>query len=530
MAGIVQVTSSLTNIYSEDILQSQQIRWRNLFKRFKIEYGHLPSFVSRSPGRVNIIGEHIDYSLYGVLPMAITADVLLAVSTSTLTNKNGCHQIRISNIQSEKFQPHLFEISNDTVVIDSTIHEWTNYFKAGLRGAIEILRKKHGSNFKPASMEIIVDGSIPVGSGLSSSAALVSASALAVMFANGEDSINKIAFAELVITSERAVGVNSGGMDQSASILSLRDSALYVSFVPELTTKAVKFPKSDPEFTFLIAQSFVQSNKHVTGPVCYNLRVVECSMAAAFLNSQLNKKDGKYITLPQDSSPLGISLRSFQQAYFSGSSLSFEDQLSELVNLTKRTLTEERGYTQEEIAKALDCSVSELKERFMSNFPVCAERFLLRQRAIHVFTEARRTIEFLSLIENQKSNLDTSNDFLTESFNQKLGDLMNASQDSCRDNYECSCPEINDLCEIARRAGSYGSRLTGAGWGGCTVHLVPNNKLQAVSTAWEDFYYRRRELTPEEKINAVITSKPGYGSAVFVLEESDLTWMNRDGE
>ena len=70
---------------------------------------------------------------------------------------------------------------------------------------------KNGPNFKPKSMKILVDGTVPTGGGLSSSAAFVTASALAVMVANGEQTVDKTKLTELAIVSERAVGVNSGG-------------------------------------------------------------------------------------------------------------------------------------------------------------------------------------------------------------------------------------------------------------------------------------------------------------------------------
>ncbi|KAF4621511.1 hypothetical protein G7Y89_g14562 [Cudoniella acicularis] len=514
--GPVPVAKSLKDIYTEDALATQTGRWEILLKQFKANYGHSPQFVSRSPGRVNIIGEHIDYSLYSVLPMAITADVLLAVSVVENTQApSNSYKIRVSNVQSSKFPSHEFDIPYDTVDIDATVHEWTNYFKSGLRGALELLRKKRGADYKPVSMEILMDGTVPAGGGLSSSAAFVSASALAVMYANGEKAVDKTELTELAIVSERAVGVNSGGMDQAASVLSLRGSALFVSFVPALTAKSIQFPKTSPELSFVIAQSFVQSDKHVTGPVCYNLRVVECSLAAAYLHAAISKSS---TPLPVDSGPLGISLHGLQDTLFKFSDKSVEEQLNELISLTKTTLTKEEGYSREEIAKVLGITVEELNKRFTSTFPVRAEHFKLRQRALHVYSEALRVLQFMSLLENPASHLDADSRTSNETFNKKLGDLMNATQDSCRDIYECSCPELDKLCEIARKAGSYGSRLTGAGWGGCTVHLVPADKVEAVREAWEREYYSKMELSDEQKEGAVVVSKPGSGSAVLVVE------------
>lgn len=537
MAGTVPFARSLDQIYTADALPAQAKRWNNLLAQFQSTYNQPAQFVARSPGRVNIIGEHIDYSLYSVLPMAITADALLAVSTGVdpAAVKPGTYRIEIANVQSARFPAHSFDIPFDAVDIDATVHEWTNYFKSGLRGALELLRRKHGAAYRPASMRILMDGTVPAGGGLSSSAAFTSTSALAVMVANGEGAVDKTELTELAIVSERAVGVNSGGMDQSASVFSERGSALFVSFTPRLAARPVSFPRTRPELCFLIAQSFVAADKHVTGPVHYNLRVVECSLAAAYLHAALNPAAGP--PLPADSSPLGVSLRGFHDAYFAAHpdaaarAPSAEDQLRALVALADRTLSRAEGYTREEAAARLGVSVADLEARFTSRFPVRAERFRLRQRALHVFREALRVLEFMALLEEDPSagagagagaDSDDPDGGATTAYNERLGALLNDTQDSCREDYECSCPEIDELCRVARAAGSYGSRLTGAGWGGCSVHLVPADRVAAVREAWDREYYSKRELTDEQREAAVVESRPGGGSAVYVVAEGTL--------
>ncbi|KAG4222334.1 hypothetical protein PC116_g29192 [Phytophthora cactorum] len=295
-------------------------------------------------------------------------------------------------------------------------------------------------------MQVLMDGTVPAGGGLSSSAAFVSASALAVMIANGERDVDKKALTEVAIVSERAVGVNSGGM------------------------------------------------------------------AAAYLNAKLCPKGTE---LPKDAGPLGVSIRGFHQNYFKDSAKSMPEQLTELIELTKSTLTQEQGYTLEEVASGIGISVDEVKARFMSSFPVRGEYFKLRQRALHVFTEALRVLKFLALLEDPAQAPDSEH---TVEYNKKLGKLLNETQDSCRDVYECSCPEIDELCKIAREAGSYGSRLTGAGWGGCSVHLVPADKIDDIKKALVDKYYSKRNLSEKDLEEAIVVSRPMNGSAVFKLK------------
>ncbi|KAF2828693.1 galactokinase [Ophiobolus disseminans] len=515
----VPTATSLKDIYPEEALPVETKRWESLLAKFKDLYGKQAEYVARSPGRVNIIGEHIDYSLYEVLPMAITADFIMAVAVRPSEEKP---RIRIANLNSQKFPTREFDIPDGEIPIDASEHEWTNYFKSGLKGVSELLQKKRGK-FTSVGMDIVCDGTVPSGGGLSSSASVVCTSSLAVLAANGEQNVDKKELCELAIVSERAVGVNSGGMDQAASVFSLRGTALYVSFKPSLKCENIEFPHTDPELTFVTAQSFIAADKHVTAPVCYNLRVVECTLAAVFLAKAFGLKK----ELPTDSSPLGVSLRGFHDTYFEEkesvsdntkvSVSEFETQLTKLIQHTENYLPQEEGYSRGAISDLLGISEDELNKRYMSKFPVRADKFMLRQRALHVFTEALRVIKFRSLLSSPPS----SGKELIES----LGALMNTTQISCREIYDCSCPELDELCDLARAAGAAGSRLTGAGWGGCSVHLVPKDKVEAVKKAWEEKYYRKRfpDINEEKLAQAVVVSKPGSGSVLFKVTGEKLS-------
>ncbi|KAL1958263.1 hypothetical protein VTO42DRAFT_4771 [Malbranchea cinnamomea] len=513
---LVPQTQSIADVYSTDSSSSatpgEQARWNALITEFKTLYGHLPDFVARSPGRVNIIGEHIDYSLYDVLPTALRVDVLIAVKVVPTVGQESVVKLANSN---PKFPATQFTVPNDRDVdIDATKHDWDNYFKAGLRVALKFLRERapSGSPFVPASIEALVNGNVPPGGGVSSSAALVCASALAVVKANGHD-ITKQDLQDMAIVSERAVGVYSGGMDQAASIFSRRGYLLYTRFFPSFHVEHVPIPKPEVDITFLVAQSFITSNKAVTAPKHYNLRVAECTLAAVTLAKHHN------VVLQKDNSSLGYSLRNFHEELMRKEGRlqdPLEYQLDSVIQATSEFFTKEEGYTREEIAQMLSLTVPELEQKFLSAFPVQAERFLLRQRALHCFKEARRVLDF-------KACLTKSKDRLSEHDIQYLGQLLNESQTSCRYQYDCTCPEVDEICEIALRAGSYGSRVTGAGWGGSTVHMIPQARVEAVTEALKREYYAKRfpDLSEEKLKDAMVISKPSNGS--FVITGAAIT-------
>lgn len=203
----VPFATNLVDVYPEEYLEKIRPRWAHLLHSFQQRYDHKPDLVARSPGRVNLIGEHIDYSLYDVMPMAVHVDSLVAVRAlpSSIEDTAILH---IYNVHDQRFPGQEIRAEGE-ITIDASKHLWTNYFLAGLSGSIKLLRERI-PGFRPASLQVLVDGNVPAGGGLSSSAAFVCASSLAVMKAHKYDVSQEDLF-ELAIVSERLVGVNSGG-------------------------------------------------------------------------------------------------------------------------------------------------------------------------------------------------------------------------------------------------------------------------------------------------------------------------------
>ncbi|NXW52040.1 GALK2 kinase, partial [Nyctiprogne leucopyga] len=93
---------------------------------------------------------------------------------------------------------------------------------------------------------------------------------------------------------------------------------------------------------------------------------------------------------------------------------------------------------------------------------------------------------------------------------------MNQSYISCREMYECSCPELDRLVDICLQFGAVGSRLTGAGWGGCTVSMVPTDKLDTFLKDVKNAYYQTDSQRLALGKNSLFATKPGRGALVFV--------------
>ena len=198
-----------------------QIRYGDLALAFKNKFGTDPTFFVRAPGRVNLIGEHIDYHGYSVLPMALHQDVVIAVAPAA-----GASSVSVANTQAT-FAPAQIPLNPAAPIDTSAGVQWHQYVHCGFKGAVEL--KKH----EPTGLSLLVDGTVPTGAGVSSSSALTVASFLAVAHAYGTDaSATRAQIAEAARHCETYIGMMSGGMDQAISCLAEAGSAARIDFEP----------------------------------------------------------------------------------------------------------------------------------------------------------------------------------------------------------------------------------------------------------------------------------------------------------
>jgi len=143
-----------------------------------------------------------------------------------------------------------------------------------------------------------------------------------------------------------------------------------------------------------------------------------------------------------------------------------------MIQLAKESFSSQSEYTPQKISKEFSVEdpfdlvgdvphISEVKNRNAS--------FELYKRAFHVLTEAKRVLDYRDLCNDE--TVPEAEKVV------KLGRLMTESHLSCAINYECSSPQLDELTKLARESGALGSRLTGAGWGGCCVSLVKKDDL-----------------------------------------------------
>ncbi|KAI4522171.1 Galactokinase [Schizophyllum commune Loenen D] len=515
----IPIYTRLSELYDNlGTAASHAPRWNNLIDEFEKRFGGKPKYIARAPGRVNLIGEHIDYALFGVQPMAVESDILIACAPS----KAGSVQLEPGHVVAQnlakKYGPQAFApllqsdklaASEDAVRawkldIDTKELHWESYVKAGYYGVLNEYFAS-SSSAPPVPVDLLVTGSVPAG-----------ASTLAFLSVNGKldepetTRLTKGALVGMAMQNEQRVGVNSGGMDQAASVISTPSAALYITFYPKLAADPTPLPAGA---VFVIANSLVVSDKAVTAKFNYNLRVVETLAGARALARALNLPVGpkEKITLRE---VVGRLVKEDKEKPMSDSEL--RDVLvrmdKEIEVLKPKNVPEgELGVTLEEMIELTGLSKEEFQDVYLSWVEVEATRFQLYKRAKHVFSEALRVLQF------RDTCLQSPPDVFA-----KLGALMNESQKSCAEDYNCSCKELDTLTSVAREAGAWGSRLTGAGWGGCSVSLVSEDKVESFIEQVKAKYEPYKALSEDQLKDAIFATKPSSGACgAHIFSPSD---------
>ena len=315
----------------------------------------------RAPGRANLIGEYTDVNEGWVLPVALELATVLA-------GRAGGDVVRLRSLDL----PDEGTVEIDLATGRGPSEGWGRYATA----VVEVLREQGRA---VRGFDGVLASDVPIGAGLSSSAALEVAVALAVL----DEPVDPLALAQLCQRAENVgVGVQSGLMDQLASTGSKAGTALLLD-CRELTTDHVPLPEG---LGVLVVDSAVSRDLSSSA---YNERRAQCEQAAA-----------------------DLGVRSLRDATLDG--------------------LEERWSTMDEV---------------------------VRRRARHVLTENARVLELA--------------DVLRSGDRAPLGGLLAASHDSLAADFEVSTPELDQLVAAAvATPGVVGSRMTGAGFGGCTVSLV----------------------------------------------------------
>jgi galactokinase len=365
---------------------------------FRNAFVAAPEGAVRAPGRVNLIGEHTDYNHGFCLPMAIQRDVRIA------WRRRSDGRVRVISLE----QQGMVEFALATPIPHAKAKEerWADYVK----GCAQILQD---AGQRLVGCDLAITGDVPLGSGLSSSAALEVASMLAFLAASG-DAMAKEEIAKLAQKAENTyVGTNCGILDQLSSACAVQGQAMLMDCRTLRLTPA-PLPAG---VSVVIADT---GKRRGLVDSAYNERRAQCEAGARALGV-LHLRD--------------VTMHGLWQAASHG---------------------------------RLDA--------------------VAKRRCEHVVAEDGRTVAAFACLR--------AGDAVA------FGELMDQSHADLRDKFEVTCPELDGMVAIARSlAGCLGSRMTGAGFGGCTVSLVRDEAVAAF-TAELDQRYRE--------------AFPGFVPAVYV--------------
>ena len=368
---------------------------------FADRYGEPPTTVGRAPGRVNLIGEHTDYNAGLVLPVA------LPHATYAAARARADELVRVaSRQQDEVWEGTLAELG------PGSVDGWAGY----AAGVVWALRE---AGYDVPGVDLFVDSTVPVGAGLSSSAALecsVGATLLDLVGVELTDDVRDRLVEAAMRAETEVVGAPTGGMDQTVALHGTEAAALLIDFESHQRTVV---PLDLAGHTLLVTDTKVS---HALSDGGYGSRRADCESAAQ---------------------ALGVP-----------------------------TL---RAATLEAVEALPDDRV--------------------RRRARHIVTEIQRVTDTVAALRAGRWD--------------EVGRLFDASHVSMRDDFEISCPELDCAVAIAVQAGAVAARMTGGGFGGSSVAVVPDERVEAVTRAIDAAFVLEGFRSP-----AHLVATPSSGASV----------------
>jgi galactokinase len=351
--------------------------------------------VFRAPGRVNLIGEHTDYNEGFVMPFAIDRE------THAAGVRRSDREINVAAL--DVIETVTIDLTSSPVKGRGT---WVDY----VEGIVRVLQAKTGMD---SGADLVFSSTVPIGGGLSSSAALEVSIGLALLTLAAKD-IDKEQLAFAAQSAEHEfVGIRSGIMDQFTSVFSKADHAMLLD-CRSLERKQI--PLAIEGTKIVVCDTGV---KHELASSEYNRRREECEEGV----EQLKKS------------------------------------LPDIISL--------RDVTSEDL------------DRYGCNLSATIAR-----RCRHVVTENERTLAAANALTNGDA--------------AEVGKLMYESHRSLRDDYQVSSPELDTLVDAASRVnGVFGARMTGGGFGGCTVNLISAESFEEFQIIISERYAAQFEKTPE---------------------------------
>ena len=395
--------------------------------------GSAARWSAAAPGRVNVIGEHTDYNGGWVLPMAIDRHTVLVAAPGLVAGRLRVRSLSLGE-QSAVSLSRLSDLSDD---------KWMRYLQG-------VLVEYANRQIVCPPLDIVVASNVPVGGGLSSSAAL-ELSMAHLIEAVTETTLSSSERIRAAVSAEReGAGVPCGVMDQTIVEQGQQGCVLLLDCAEELISSII--PCDDPQIAWLVIHSGVS---HDLADGAYAQRRAECEMICEALQvGSLRDVTPEMITTLTPDLPAPSPAPS--PASPPAASPIQSPAVSPIQSSTP---------------SPIHSSSQELLDE------------VLLRRARHVVTENQRVLAAAEALKT--ANWST------------LGQLLFESHQSLRDDYQVSCEELDVLVELAQAQDAvFGARMTGGGFGGCVVALVDREALLSVATSICQGYAQRVGLSP----------------------------------